>query len=40
MGGGVNPADLGEDIRIMTLQSNQYRNIMGGAASNNIGTCQ
>lgn len=38
-GGGLNPSDLGEDIRSMTLSSNMTRNTSGGYPSARQGGC-
>jgi hypothetical protein len=38
-GGGSNPGDLGEDIRILTPSSNSTSNTSGGTAQSNSGTC-
>jgi hypothetical protein len=39
LGGGLDPGDLGEDIRNMTLGSGQSRNITGGFAPTNAFFC-
>lgn len=38
-GSGVNPADLGEDLRIMSLSSNMIRNTTSGEGVLNMGNC-
>lgn len=38
-GGGLNPSDLGEDIRTMTLQPNMTRNTTGGYPQVKQGIC-
>ncbi|MBL7728779.1 MAG: hypothetical protein JNM68_13875 [Dinghuibacter sp.] len=38
-GGGLNPGDLGEDLRIIVLTSGETRDTNGGASPANQGTC-